>query len=486
MNTPVAFESMLLQLTTFIGYFAVLLLVAFFCTKKQKSDTDFILGNRSLNFWLTALSAHASDMSSWLFMAYPALIFTTGLFSAWAAIGLIIGMFLTWQFVAPKIRTATEQTNSLTLNAYFESRFADTSGKIRFVSAGMSIFFFTIYIASGLVGLGLLVESLFNLHYLIGITVGLGIVVVYVFAGGYKTVAYIDLVQGFFLLGVILFIPLYLLSDIGMAPVMDAVKAKGLTHSLFPELSARTFWQILMPSLGWGLGYFGQPHIITKFMGIRQVSDMSRAKWLGMSWQTTALSAATILGLLGVYLFPNGLDNPEYMILEVVKTTLTPFIAGLVLCAVLAATTNVMAAQLLVVASNLAEDFYKKIFRKFASPKELLLVSRISVVFIACVGFVIAFFKVSTIYKLVFYAWSGLGASFGPLVLLSLYAKRINRHGAFSGILAGGVVAIGWDFLGFAEYYGIPSMIAGFLLGTLTILIVSRLTRKHMHAALHE
>jgi len=479
MRTPVAYESMILQLATFLGYFTILLLVAFFFTKKQKTDTDFVLGNRSLNFWLTALSAHASDMSSWLFMAYPALIFTTGVFSAWAAIGLIIGMFLTWQFVAPKIRTATEQTNSLTLNAYFEAHFKDTSGKIRFVSASMSIFFFTIYIASGLVGLGLLVESLFNLNYMVGISVGLGIVVIYVFAGGYRTVAYIDLVQGFFLLGVILFIPLYLLLQIGgLSPVMQAVHAKGLSTSLFPNFSGATLWKILMPAMGWGLGYFGQPHIITKFMGIKEVSDMSRAKWLGMSWQTTALSAATLLGIIGIYLFPQGLDNPEYMILEVVKTTLMPFFAGLVLCAILAATTNVMAAQLLVVASNLAEDFYKKLFRKQASSGELLLISRLSVIFIACVAFIIAFFKVSSIYKLVFYAWSGLGASFGPLVLLSLYTKKINRHGAFAGILVGGISAMTWDFLKFENLFGVPSMIAGFTLSTLTILIVSFFTRK--------
>ncbi len=479
MKTPIATETILLQLATFVGYFAILLLVAFFCTKKQKSDTDFLLGNRSLNFWLTALSAHASDMSSWLFMAYPALIFTTGLFSAWAGVGLVIGMFLSWQFVAPKIRTATEQTNSLTLNAYFESRFGDTSGSIRFVAAAMSVFFFTVYIASGLVGLGLLVESLFNLNYLVGITVGLAIVVTYVFAGGYRTVAYIDLVQGFFLLGVILFIPLYLLGQIGgLSPIMQAVGAQGLSTSLFPDFSAQTIWKILMPALGWGLGYFGQPHIVTKFMGIKRVSDMSKAKWLGISWQVTALSAATLLGIIGIYLFPQGVGNPEHMILEVVKDTLVPFFAGLVLCAILAATTNVMAAQLLVVASNLSEDFYKKIFRKHATPEELLRVSRFSVVLIAIVGFIIAFFKVSTIYKLVFYAWSGLGASFGPLVLLSLYAKNINRYGAFCGILVGGLSAMTWEFFGFEAKLGVPAMIAGFALSIAAIQAVSFFTRK--------
>ena len=479
MNIPIAKETMVLELVTFVTYFAILLLVAFLTTKRQKTDTDFILGNRSLNFWLTALSAHASDMSSWLFLAYPALIFSTGLFSAWTAIGLVVFMFLNWHLIAPRIRTATEQSNSLTLNSYFESRFADTSGIIRLVSATMSVFFFTIYISSGLIGLGILVESLFNLDYLIGISIGLAIVVVYVFAGGYRTVAYIDLFQGFFLLGVIVFIPILILIQIGgMESVMDAARAKHLTTTLIPD-SPLTFWHMCSAALGWGLGYFGQPHIITKFMGIRQVSDMKKAKYVGISWMTIALFAATIVGLIGIYTFPQGLADPQQVILDIVKGTLPSIFAGLVLCAILAATTNVMAAQILVVASNLSEDYYKKLFRHYATPKELLLVSRLSVVFIALVAFCIAFFKISTIYTLVLYAWSGLGASFGPLIILSLFLKTsINRYGAFSGILVGGITAIIWDHFSKQHGWDVPSMIPGFTFSAIAILAVSYATQK--------
>jgi sodium/proline symporter len=479
MNIPIAKETMVLELFTFVAYFAFLLLVAFLTTKRQKTDTDFILGNRSLNFWLTALSAHASDMSSWLFLAYPALIFTTGLFSAWAAIGLVVFMFLNWHLIAPRIRIVTELSNSLTLNSYFESRFADTSGTIRLVSATMSVFFFTIYISSGLIGLGILVESLFNLNYLIGISIGLAIVVIYVFAGGYRTVAYIDLFQGFFLLGVIVFIPILILIQInGIEPVMDAARAKHLTTTLIPH-SAYTFWQMCSAAFGWGLGYFGQPHIITKFMGIRQVSDMRKAKYVGISWMSIALFAATIVGLVGIYIFPHGLADPQQVILEIVKSTLPPIFAGLVLCAILAATTNVMAAQILVVASNLSEDYYKKLFRQHASPKELLLISRISVIIVALIAFFIAYFKISTIYSLVLYAWSGLGASFGPLIILSLFLKTsINRYGAFAGILAGGLTAIIWDYFSKQHHWDIPSMIPGFVCSTIAILGVSFATRK--------
>lgn len=475
----VAAIHILLEISIFVGYFAAILAIAFFSYRKQTSDTDFVLGNRSLNFWLTALSAHASDMSSWLFLAYPATVFMGGVFAGWTAIGLTLFMFLNWHCVAPKLRTETEKFGSLTLNSYFESRFGDTSGAIRLVSAFMSVLFFTFYISSGLVGMGILVESLFGLHYLIGISVGLCIVVIYVFTGGYRTVAWIDLFQGFFLLGVIVFIPALLLYKFGgMAPVMEAVRTKQLSTSLFPDFSAATLTKIVFGALGWGLGYFGQPHILTKFMGIQRVSEMSKAKYLGISWQIVALGAATIIGLIGIYLFPEGLPDPQRVILHTVKTTLPAFFAGLVLCAILAATTNVMAAQILVVASNLSEDFYKRIFRKEASHRELLWISRASVVLIALVGFVVAFFKIASIYELVLYSWSGLGASFGPLVLLSLYKKNINKYGAFAGILIGGLTAAVWPYLETHYHFVVPSVVAGFFFSTLAILSVSYFTRK--------
>lgn len=469
----------LLELATFFGYFIVLILIASLSYKKQNSDKDFLIGNRSLNFWLTALSAHASDMSSWLFLGYPALIFTTGLFSAWAAVGLTLFMFLNWHFLAPKIRTATEQVESLTLSSYFEARFSDTSGSIRLISAAMSVLFFTFYITSGLQGMGVLVESLFNLNYSLGISIGLFIVMLYVFMGGYRTVAWIDLFQGFFLLGVIVFIPVLLLIEFGgITPVMDAVRTKGLSTSLLPNYSPKTFWSILMTAAGWGLGYFGQPHIITKFMGIRRVEDMHKAKYLGISWQAIALTAATVVGLLGVFVFPEGLKEPEQVILNIVKTTLAPFFAGLVLCAILAATTNVMAAQILVVASNLSEDFYKRLFRRHATSTELLWISRAAVIFISLVGFVIAYFKISTIYELVQYSWSGLGASFGPLLLMSLYLKTINKYGAFAGILVGGLTAAIWPYFG--NPWEIPSLVSGFVFGFIAIQGVSFLMRKRL------
>ncbi len=468
----------MLEIITFASYFLILLGIAFFSYQKQTSDTDFILGDRSLNFWLTALSAHSSDMSGWLFLGYPAMIFTTGLFGGWAAIGLTGFMFLNWQFVAPKLRIATEQSNSLTLNSYFENRFGDTTGAIRYVSAAMSVLFFTFYISSGIVAMGVLVESLFQLPYLVGTTFGLFIVVLYVFMGGYKTIAWIDLFQGFFLLAIILYIPIHLLMRFGgFEPVLAAVKAQNLSTSLLPNWEPRTLLRIFLETCGWGLGYFGLPHVLTKFMGIRKVTDMAKAKWVGISWQALALTSATILGVIGIYLFPQGMTDPEQVILNIVKETLPAFVAGLVLCAILAATTNVMAAQILVVASNLSEDFYKRIFRRTAGPQELLWASRASVLLISLVGYAIAFFKVSSIYQLVLYSWSGLGASFGPVVLFALYSKSTNRYGAFTGILVGGLCTAIWPYFNDLYKWEIPSLVIGFFLSGLSIVLVSYLTK---------
>jgi sodium/proline symporter len=471
---------MLLEISTFVIYFALIIGATLLTYHRQKSDTDFVIGDRSLSFWLTALSAHASDMSSWLFMAYPAVIFTQGFFNIWLAIGLIVFMFLNWQFIAPKIRKITGKNNNLTLNAYFESRFDNKTKSLRTTSSVISFFYYLFYICAGLVSLGLLVESLFNLNYTIGITLGLVLVVFYVFLGGYTTVAWIDLFQGFFLLGVILFIPFYIIGDIGsIDPIILAIKQKKLLSSFFPNFSITTIIQVIFICCGWGIGYFGQPHIITKFMGIKNVDDMKKAQYLGVSWQILALFGATLLGLIGIYMFPKGLPNPELIVLEIVKISLIPFFSGLVLCAILAATTNVIAAQILVVASSLAEDFYKRLFHKKATNKELLKVSRLSVILTAIIAYAIAFNKPSSIYKLVLYAWSGLGAAFGPLLLISLYYKKITKKAAFAGILSGGICASIWPFINSLFEFDIPQLIPSFILSCIFIFVISFFTQKN-------
>lgn len=460
-------------------YFCALIAIGIISYRKHLSSADFIIGGRSMNYWLTALAAHASDMSSWLFMGYPAVIFTGGLINGWAALGLIIFMFLNWQLIAPKVRIATEQYNSLTFSSFFESRLADTSGTIRVFTAIMSLVFYTIYISAGLVGLGLLLETLFNCPYDWGILIGIFIVIPYVFMGGYLTLAWIDLFQGFFLLGVIIAVPFLIVhSTSGWSGVLSIMQTKHLSTSLIPEWSFSNLLKIIGMTAGWGLGYFGQPHIVTKFMGIRNVHEINKSKWIGMSWMVLALSAATLVGLVGIAFFKQGLQNPELVFINMVKEFFSPFFVGLILCAVLAATINAMSSQVLVLSSSITEDFYKRLFRKNASSRELLIVARTGVVLVAAVAFTIAYGQLSSIYSLVLYAWSGLGCSFGPLLLLSLYWKKTNRYGAWAGILVGGALSALWPYIDESLGLHIPAMLPGFFTSLLAIIVISLATKK--------
>lgn len=467
-------NSLLWELSAMVLYFIVLFAVASLSYRKHLSSSDFIIGGRSMNFWLTALAAHASDMSSWLFMGYPAVIFTFGVHQAWAGIGLIFFMLLNWQIVAPKVRIATEQFNSLTFSSFFESRLADTSGLIRVFTALMLFVFYTIYISAALVGMGFLLNTLFGIHYSMGVLLGTLIVVPYVFFGGYLTLAWIDLFQGIFLMLVILFVPLHIFSSVGgWDGIFSTIHAKRLSSSLIPDFSSKTLKDILFLAAGWGLGYFGQPHIVTKFMGIRNVSEIKKSKYIGMTWMVLSLGAATLVGLVGIAFFKNGeLRVDSEVFIQMVKQTFPPFAIGFILCAVLAATINAMSSMVLVLTSSLTEDFYKRLFRRNASSKELLIVSRLGVIFVSLIAFTIAFGEISTIYELVLYAWSGLGASFGPLLLLCLYSEKINKYGAWAGILSGGLIAGIWPYIS----KEVPSLLPAFIISFLLIWVVSALT----------
>jgi len=479
------------EFTAIAIYFAVLMGIGFLSIyrRRQLTASDFIIGGRGLNYWLTALAAHASDMSSWLFMGYPAVIYASGLIDIWTAIGLIVFMYLNWQLVAPKIRVATEQYDSMTFSSFFENRLLDTTGCIRVFTAVMALIFYTIYISAGLVGLSLLLNTLFDVPQHWGIIVGILIVIPYVFIGGYTTLAWIDLFQGMFLMCVIIFVPLWILPKIGGWESLTAVmQAKHLSMAPIPDLQPKTIFHILTVAMGWGLGYFGQPHIVTKFMGIRKVSEMGKSKWIGMSWMVTSLAAATLVGLVGIGVFQQGGPaDSEQIFIEMVRKNFHPFVIGLFLCAVLAATINAMSSQVLVLSSSITEDFYKRLFRKDASSDELLLVSRVGVIAVGVVAFLIAFTTSSSIYGLVLYAWSGLGSAFGPLVILSLYSRTINRYGAWAGILTGGIVAGVWPHLPIEVFaQTIPPLLPGFISSFLMIITVSRLLQSRILVKTHE
>jgi len=463
----------------FAVYFSILLLIGYLSHKKQKTAADFIMGNRSLNYWVIALSAHASDMSSWLFMGFPAAIYVRGLSQAWIAIGLLMGMFLTWQFVAKKLRTLTEQYDSCTLSTFFERRFNDTSGTIRTVTALMSVIFLSCYLAAGLIGMGILFESVFGIDYYVGMTLATIVVITYTFSGGFITVAWTDLFQALFLLAMIIIVPsvAYMKLANGAQSIESSALAKQINLHIMPTVSKDSILTILFLVFGWGLGYFGQPHIITKFMGIRKAEELTKSKYVGMTWMVITLTAATFVGLVGIAYFHDQLAKPELVFVEMVKSLFHPLIGGFILCGIIAASISTMDSQILVCSSVLSEDFYKHIVRKNASPLELLRVTRGAVIVVALLALFIAFRKSATVMDSVSYAWSGLGASFGPLVLMSLYSKKANKYGAVAGIITGGLAAGTWEHINpYITDYTIMTMIPGFILSSLAIYSVSALT----------
>jgi len=413
-------------------YVTILFLIGFFASRRHQTASDFLIGGRSLNFLLTALAAHASDMSAWLFIGLPFLIFTEGLFKVWNAVGLIVFMFLNWLIIATRLRIKTEEYNSLTLSSFFESCFNDTTGLIRIFTAVMAFIFYTIYITAGTIGMGLIINALFGIEYTVAISIGLSLTVLYLFIGGYRGLAWVDCFQALFLLAVILFVPFFLWPKVGgLQGISNAFATKHLTFEIVPDLSFTAIGSLLFFIVHWGVGYFGQPHIITKFMGIKDPSKLRKSMVVGITWQTLALGAAALIGVIAVSYFSGRVVNPELIFVTMVKETFPPIITAFVLCAVLAAILSTMDSQILILASTLTEDFYKRIFRKNAGSKELLWVSRLFVLLAAALAYIIALMRLETIYGLVFYAWAGLGASFGPLVIFALFSKKTNKYGAW-------------------------------------------------------
>lgn len=463
----------------FITYFTILLLIGVVFHKKQKSSADFVMGNRSLNFWLVALSAHASDMSAWLFMAFPMTVFLLGVGRVWIALGLLIGMFLNWQFVAPKLRSMTEKYDSCTMPSFFERRFNDTSGIIRLLSAAATLIFLIHYLSAGLIAMGILLESLFGIEYFLGLSIAMLVVVIYTFIGGFTTVAYADFFQGVFLLLMILIVPVVAFNHIGgWDPIIASAAKQNISLSPFMNADLETVAPLFLLAMGWGLGYFGMPHIVTKFMGIRSVSELKKSQWLGMSWQLIALSAAAIVGVIGLGFFEEGLSDPQLVFINMVKVLFHPFFGGIILCAIIAANMSTMDSQILVCASIMSEDLYKHFFKDSMTDKKVLLVSRFGVLVIALISLMFAFNKSTTILDTVSYAWSGLGSSLGPLVLMSLYSKSVTRFGAIAGILTGCLIVFVWPEINpIITDVSIMPIIPGFFGSLAAIYFVSMVTK---------
>jgi sodium/proline symporter len=466
----------LYYLISFVSYFAFFLGLSIYFYKKNTNSSSFIIGNRSMNHWVTAISAQASDMSDWLFMGYPGLIYAFGLFNVWVAIGLTVFMFLNWHFIAPRLRTATEEYQSLTLASFFEYRFKDTSGTLRLLTVFFTLFFISFYIAAELIGLGRLFETTFGINYNLGIAISIFLVVLNILIGGFVALAWSDLFRGLFLLAMIVLVPVVAVTHVGnWQTISSSLSLSAFTSKLIPDYSLATLSNILLLATGWGLGYFGSPHILINFMGIKDPQKIHKAKYIGITWQILVLTAATIVGLVGTLFFTQPLANRELVFVEMVKSLFNPLLAGFILCAILAATMSVMTAQILATASIVSEDLFKRMIRTRLQPHHSLWLLRGCVVAIPLIAYLISFNSKSAVNDLVSYAWSGLGLAFAPIVIAALYAQRVNKYGAIAGMALGGSVGIIWPYLN----TGIMPLLPGFIVELIVLFGVSALTEKN-------
>ncbi|HVW99859.1 MAG TPA: sodium/proline symporter [Candidatus Babeliaceae bacterium] len=481
---------MSLIIVGFIIYIIVTFIITYLAYKKavagKQSDHQYsqvLVGGRSMHWIVTALAAHASDMSDWLFMAFPAAIYSGGMPNAWIAIGLVLGMLTTWHWLAPLLRIKTEHLNALTLPEYFEYHFNDTTGALRLASAAICIFFFTVYISAGLTGMGLLLETLFSIPFALGALVSTLFVVLYTLLGGYVSVAWVDCFQAIFLLCMIVLVPSLAFFHInGWASIYQASIKSKLSLSILPTSGIALINAILL-AFAWGAGYWGMPHVLTKFMGIANVKDMKKSQYLGLSWQIIVLTAATFVGLIGLAYFPSKLVQKELIFVQMVRELFNPLVAGIVLSAIISATLSAVNAQVLIVSSSWTQDIYHKFLAHNSwvtnlRSSSLMIAYRTSVILVCFLAFVLTLYLRSTIQALVQYAWMGLGSSLGPLVIASLYQSSIKKTAALWAMVAGCLTASSWSFIStFIEQSTgivIPALVPGFLVNLVLLYTLSR------------
>lgn len=460
-------------------YMLGMLIIGYYAYKRTSSLSDYMLGGRTVGPAVTALSAGASDMSGWLLMGLPGAMFAQGISASWIAIGLTLGAYANWLYVAPRLRSYTEvANNSMTIPAFLENRFGDTSKMLRLISGLIIMVFFTFYVSSGMVSGGVLFENTFGLNYQIGLWVVAGVVVSYTLFGGFLAVSWTDFVQGLIMVIALILVPLVTVMHAGgIGPAFTEIKT--IDPTLF-DLFKGTSLLGIISLFAWGLGYFGQPHIIVRFMAISSVKEIKKARGIGMGWMIFSVGGAMLTGFVGIaYYSKQGLNlaNPETVFIELSEILFHPIITGFLLAALLAAIMSTISSQLLVTSSALTEDLYKTLFRRSATDKELILVGRLSVLLVAVVAVMIAYNRTGTILSLVGYAWAGFGAAFGPVILLSLYWKRMNRWGALAGMIAGASTVIIWTSIPVLKNT-MYEMIPGFIANLLAIYVVSLLTPK--------
>ena len=467
---------------TFAAYLVAMAAIGWAAYRRTHGLGDFILGGRRLGSWVAALSAGASDMSGWLLLGLPGYAYLAGLEAFWLALGLAIGTWANWRFVAARLRVYSEIAgDAQTLPAFFSERFQDAGGSLRLVSGLFILFFFVFYTASGLVAGGKLFESVFGLPYLWALIAGTAAIILYTAIGGFLAVAWTDLVQALLMALALVLVPLFAIEaaggfDDGLSRI-EALNPELL--DIWTQASGEPLGVLAILSLlGWGLGYFGQPHILARFKALSSAKLAGRARRIAIGWVLITLSGALLVGLAGIPLMapPLGDADSEKVFLLLVDALFHPIPAGICLAAVLAAIMSTADSQLLVCSSTFTEDFYQRLLRRQASDAELVMAGRLSVILVAAVAFMLALDPDSKVLNLVSYAWAGFGAAFGPALLLALYWRRMTARGAMAGIIAGGLTVVLWKQLS-GGIFDLYEIVPGVVFSTVAVITISLLDR---------
>ncbi len=495
--------SKIIEMVVFAVYLLFMLAVGFGFMNKNNTLNDYFLGGRGLNKWVAAMSAQASDMSGWLLLGLPGtayLVFGGTTEAIWTAIGLAIGTYLNWLFVAKRLRKQTEvSNNSITIPVYFENRFEDKTHILRVASSIFIMFFFLIYTASQFTAGAKLLEATFGVPYTAGLFIGAAIITGYTFTGGFSAVAWTDLVQGIIMFFAILFVPFIIIHQLGgfestVIQFHGLEAAKSEVFSWIPKSTARTVDVLLLiSSIGWGLGYFGQPHILSRFMAIKKSDEVRPARIIAMVWVLITLAAAVVIGVLGKLYFDGALAPQNYAnmvnadseqvfmlliqsIFGTSKNIIMILIAGLLLTAILAAIMSTADSQLLVTASTFGEDIYHLLSKNKPDGKKLVTISRYAVIAIALIAVCISLDRNSSVFDLVSMAWGGFGAAFGPCILFSLYFRKMTAPAAIAGVLIGGIVDIVWHYMS-GGIFNVYELVPAFIISSIVIVVVSLCTK---------
>jgi len=469
----------------FALYLGLMLAIGFFTFRKTKSTSDYFLGGRSIGPWFTALSAEASDMSGWLLMGLPGLAYFTGLQEAfWTAVGLLIGTYLNWLLVAKRMRKYTiHAKDSITIPEFLTNRFHDKSNVLQTISSLIILVFFVVYTASGFLACAKLFTAVFGMNYYAALLLGVVVILGYTLLGGYLAVVATDFLQGSLMFVALVATGLIALFAIGGPAHTFTELAKFGEHFINPFITppgtTYGFLQILS-ALAWGLGYFGMPHILIRFMSIRSNAEVKTSRRIAMVWVTIAMAAALLVGVVGkIFLLPleyASQSAAESVFIASMQKIFPTFIAGFFLCAILAASMSTADSQLLVASSAFSKDVYKALLRKDASDKETLLISRITVVVITIIAIFLAMDPNSSIFDVVSYAWAGFGATFGPVILASLFWRKSTKNGAIAAMVGGFLTVIIWKQLS-GGIFDVYELLPGFILASILMIVFSLLDK---------